>query len=111
VEWHADSGQVIRQYLLRESRLLLIQIHRQNVELHRCALAQFQKDIQQRVGILAARQAHHHPVAGFDHVEILDGLARQAAQALFQLVAVHRMFQWFGLHEITLQGRWIIRPF
>src|SRR5205823_4360608 len=43
---------------------------------------------EQRVAVLAARQAHHHLVAGFDHVVVADGLADEPAQALFELVVL-----------------------
>jgi len=43
-------------------------------------------DIQHAVAVLAAGQAHHHPVAGLDHPVLGDGVAHVAAQALLQLV-------------------------
>src|SRR5450830_620546 len=54
------------------------------------ALAQGHQNVQQGVAILAARQADHHLVAFFYHIEVADGLAYQAAQALVQLVVFQR---------------------
>jgi hypothetical protein len=47
---------------------------------------QLEQDVEQAVAVLAARQAHHDLVAVLDHVEVDDGLAHLAAQALFELV-------------------------
>ncbi len=69
-----------------KSRLLLIKIDRDDVELDRRAFAQMQQHIEQRVTVLAARQAHHDLVAGAYHVEIADRLPGQAAQAFGELV-------------------------
>ena len=33
------------------------------------------QNIQQGIAVFAARQAHHHAVAGFNHVEIVNGIA------------------------------------
>jgi hypothetical protein len=46
---------------------------------------QLQQQVQQRVAVLAAGQAHHHLVAGLDHAEVGNRLADLAAQALGQL--------------------------
>ena len=46
------------------------------------------QDVQQRVAVLAARQADHDLVAGLDHVEVADGLAHLAVQPLAQLVGL-----------------------
>ena len=51
-------------------------------------LAQAQQHVEQRVAVLAARQAHHHLVARLDHREVGDRLAHQAAQALGELGAL-----------------------
>jgi hypothetical protein len=52
----------------------------------RRARLQLEQDVEQAVAVLAARHAHHDLVAFLDHVEVDDGLAHLAAQALFQLV-------------------------
>src|SRR5690606_11448794 len=48
--------------------------------------------IKQGVRILPARQAHHHLVAFFNHVEVGNGLAGFTQQALLQLVLVDALF-------------------
>ena len=49
-----------------------------------------EQDIEQRVTVLAARQAHHHLVAVHDHAEIGDRLPGQPAQALRELPGLVR---------------------
>jgi hypothetical protein len=86
--WKGTSmrAQVIGQYLGRKAGLLLVEVHRDDVEGHRRVFAQEEQDVEQGEGILAAGQADHHLVAGTDHVEIGDRLADLAAQALGELV-------------------------
>ncbi len=79
------------QYVLREIRLLLVEIDRNELELHRCFRLQAEQDIEHRVRVLAAGQAHHHPVAGFDHAEIRDRATDIAPQSLLQLVEIDRL--------------------
>ncbi len=64
------------------------------LELHRRTLLQRQQQVEQRVGILAAGQADHDPIAFADHVEVGDGPAGIALQALDQLVV--RVALFFG---------------
>ena len=78
--------QVRGQHLGREARLLLVEIHGDELEAHRRDLAHLQQDVEQGMAVLAAGQADHDAVALFDHVEVADGLADVAAQALGQLV-------------------------
>jgi len=80
--------QVLRHDARGIARLLLIEMHRHQFEAHRRRVLQVAQDIQQRVGILAAGQAHHDPVAFADHGEVLDGPAHLTPQALMQLVDV-----------------------
>ncbi len=49
VVFHAELLQVIRQHIGREARLLLVEIHRDDAEIDRRALAQREQDVQQRV--------------------------------------------------------------
>jgi hypothetical protein len=56
--------------------------------LNRRALAQVDQDVQQRIAVLAARQADHDLVAGLDHVEVADRLAHLAVQLLAELVGL-----------------------
>ena len=68
--------------------------------MHRRALAQSRQDVEQRVAVLAARQADHDLVAGLDHVEVADRLAHLAVQPLAQLVGLER-----GLARVGAFGR------
>jgi len=45
-----------------------------------------EKDDELSLAIIATREAHHHPVAIFDHGEVGDRLTDLTAQALPQLV-------------------------
>src|SRR3546814_5671647 len=74
--------------MIGEVRLFLVQVDGDNVEVDGRARFQGQQDIQHAVGILAARQAHHHLVAVFYHVEVGNGPACFAYQAFGQLVFV-----------------------
>ena len=67
-------------------RLLLIEIDRNDVKVNRRVRFQVQQNIQQRIAVFAARQAHHHLVAIVNHVEIGYRLPGQPAQALGELV-------------------------
>ncbi|MCW0448241.1 hypothetical protein NB706_001075 [Xanthomonas sacchari] len=79
---HAALAQVGRQHVGGKARLLLVQVHRHQLERYRRLALQLQQDVQQGVAVLAAGQAHHDLVAGADHAEIGDGLADLPAQAL-----------------------------
>ena len=72
--------------MFRKSGLLLIEIHRNNFKTDGRATAQVQQDVEQRIAVLAARQANHHLVAIADHVKVGDRLADQPAQPLGKLV-------------------------
>ena len=84
VKGHAERRQVFGQHMRGKTRLLLIEIHRDELEVHRCAALQAQQQIKERVGILAARKADHHPIARSDHGVVLDRLADEAAQTRLQ---------------------------
>ncbi len=86
VEGHIDAAQVVGQHLGRKARLLLVEIDRDDVEIDRRVFAQEEQDVEQGEGILAAGKADHDLVAGLDHVEVGNGLADLAAQALGELV-------------------------
>ena len=83
---HPFFFQVFGQHMLREAGLLLVQVHRHQLEIHRRGVLQIAQNLQHGVGILAAGQAHHHLVAVLDHVEVGDRPAGLAAQLLLQLV-------------------------
>ena len=69
VERHAEGCEVVRQHVRREIRLLLVEVDGEQLEAHRRAALQRQQQVEQRVGVLAARQAHHDAVAGADHAD------------------------------------------
>ncbi len=82
---HAQRLEVLRQDVRREARLLLVEIHGEQRELHRRAPLQREQHVEQRVRILAAREADHDAVALPDHAVVLDGLAHETAQLRGQL--------------------------
>jgi len=86
----ADGLQVLRQDVLGEPRLLLVHVHRDHFEPDRRDLLQIEQHVEHGVAVLAAGQADHDLVAILDHVEVGDGLAGEAAQALLQFVLVDR---------------------
>jgi len=69
---------------------------------HRRTPLQREQDVEQRVGILAAGEAHHHTIALRDHAEVLDGLADEAAQVSLQLGEGARRFANDGVHRARL---------
>ena len=74
--------------MLGEIGLLLVEVDRDQLEAHRRLLAQLQQDVEHRVAVLAAGQAHHHLVAVLDHAEVGDRAAHLVAQALGQAHAL-----------------------
>ena len=69
--------------------------------------------VEQAVAVLAAREAHHDPVALFDHAEVGDRLAHLAAQALGKLVGLEILstrvaMQLDDVHA-AIKGRWSAR--
>ncbi len=86
----AQFFQVGRQHVLGKARLFLVHVHRDDVELDRCNLLQVHQHVKHGVAVLAPGQADHDLVAIFDHVEVGDRFAGQAAQALLQFVLVDR---------------------
>jgi len=84
-EVDAEPGQVLGKHLGREARLLLVEVDGDDREVGRGALAQLDQDVEQRVAVLAARDADHDAVAVLDHREVGDRAADLAMQALPQL--------------------------
>ncbi len=83
---HPQLRQVLGQHVLRKSGLLLIEVHRNNFKADGRTTAQMQQDVEQRITVLAARQANHHLVTIADHVKVGDRLADQPAQPFGKLV-------------------------
>ena len=90
--FHAELGQVLGQDVVGEARLLLVEVDGDDLEADRRTRLQLQQDVEQAIAVLATRDADHHPVALFDHVEVHDGAADLAAQALFELVVFAMLF-------------------
>ena len=100
---HAALSQIFWQHILGETRLALIEIDRDDVEMQRRAFAQREQDVEQTEAVLAAGHADHDAVAFFDHVEIADRFADLAAQALLQLVVF--VGEFFGAPPFGGRGR------
>jgi hypothetical protein len=88
VKRNIELRQIFRQHVLRKARLLLVEVHGHDLEVDRRALTQAQQHVEQRVAVLAARQAHHHLVALLDHVVVADRLADLAREPLEELVVL-----------------------
>ncbi|MNZ79357.1 hypothetical protein D3C78_979580 [compost metagenome] len=86
----AQALEVGRQYVLGEARLLLVHVHRDDLELDRRHFLQVQQNIEHGVAVFAAGQADHDLVTVFDHVEVGDGFAGETTQAFLQFVLVDR---------------------
>jgi len=86
-EGHAEAGQVTRQHVLGKARLLLIEIHRDELEGDWRAPLQRHQHVEQAVAVLAPGQTTITRFAGLDHGVIADGFAHLALQALGELVA------------------------
>ena len=80
---HAELGKVIRQDLLGKAGLLLVEIYGDDLEFDRCPPPHVEQQVKQRIAVLAARQADHHPVALLDHRKVGYGLAHLLEQAGF----------------------------
>ena len=93
---NAERTQVLRHGVRRVARLLLIEMHGYQLEIHRRAFAQTLQDFEQGVGILATRQADHHPVAVLDHVEVSDRAPDLTAQPLLQNAGLVALFTRIG---------------
>ena len=78
-------AQVVGQHVRREAGLLLVEVDGDDRELDRRPRAQLDQDVEQRIAVLAARDADHHPVAVLDHREVGDRAADLAVQALAEL--------------------------
>jgi hypothetical protein len=70
--------------VLGKPGLLLIEIDGKELEIDRGAALQREQDVEQSVGVLAARQADHDTVTRRDHAEVFDRLADGAAQPRLQ---------------------------
>ena len=89
---HAHPFQKLRQHRRRKARLALVEVAGQQLDRQQPAPFQLVQHRQQRVAVLAARQADQ-PLAGVaasDHAVLLDRLAHVAHDPLAQLVELGR---------------------
>src|SRR5262249_53271099 len=77
--------------MLRIPGMPLVEVHRDDLEGKRRALAQLHEHVEQPVAVLAAGEAHHDAVARLDHGIVADRLADQAAQALLELAGLEAL--------------------
>jgi hypothetical protein len=94
------------QHVGGKARLLLIEIDRDDLEANRRAALQGEQHVKQRVGILAARQAHHDAIAVGDHAKVADRLAHRRAQLRLQFLEVVRR----PLHRLIVARRFRALP-
>src|SRR6266513_1464032 len=83
---HAAALEILGQHVGGEAGLLLVHVHRYEIEPDRGFFLQGNENVEKRMTILASREAHHHAVAFLEHVEVGDRLAHLPAQALGKLV-------------------------
>ncbi len=103
LEGHPEPAQVFGQHVLGKARLLLIEIHRHELELDRRRPLLREQQIEHRVRVLAPRETDHHAIAGLDHAEIRDRLADEPAQPRLQPLEVGGIRRHCGAraHEAT----------
>ncbi len=70
--------------MLRKARLLLVQVDRHQLEIHRRPVPQHHQHVEHGVGILAPTETDQDPIALLDHVEVRDGTAGFALQFLLE---------------------------
>jgi len=87
-ERHTQTAQIFGKNVRWITGVLLVQVECEQLEGHRRFFAQLHQHIEHAVAVLAPGQANHHLVARFDHVEIGDCLAGQAAQALGEFIGL-----------------------
>ena len=87
-----------RAHALRKTRLFLVEIDRDQLELDGGLFLQTHQHVQQAIAVLAAGQADHDAIALLDHAEIADRLAHLAPDALGKLVGFEFLLSWIFLH-------------
>ena len=87
-ERHAARLEKAREHVGGKARLLLVEVHRDDLERERRAPLERQQDVEQAIAVLAAGHADHHAVVRRDQVVRADRLADQPAQALPELVGL-----------------------
>ena len=87
-ERDAQRREIVGQHVLGEARLFLVEVDGVDLEIDRGAAAQAHQDVEQGVGVLAARETDHDAIACLDHPEVLNGLADVAPQPFLELVEI-----------------------
>ena len=72
--------------MLGKSGLLLVQINGNQLEMNGSPGLKFQQNIEHGVTVFAPRNTHHDAVTFFNHVEVHNGLAHQAAKPFLKFV-------------------------
>ena len=70
-----------------EAGVPLVEVHRQQREVHRRALLQQPQQVQHGVRVLAAGDGDHHPVAVVDERPVVDGLPRRRSRLFSSLAS------------------------
>ena len=88
------------QHVGGKARLLLVEVHRDDLERERRPPLERQQDVEQAVAVLASGHADHHAIVRRDEVVRADRLADLAAQALPEFVRLE-----FGFPRVGGAGR------
>ena len=99
VKRYARRGEVLRQHLLGEAGLFLIEIDGQQLEAHGGAPPERDEHVEQRVGILAPRHTHHHAIAVRDHAVVGDRPAHGTTQLGAQTLERAGRLRGVGCHH------------
>ncbi len=89
--------------MLGKSRLFLVEVHRDQLEIDGRAFLQGQQQHQQGVRILAAAHADEQGVAIFDHVVVADGLANRTDELVAEFQEIAGGVRWIVLHDNVLE--------
>jgi hypothetical protein len=72
--------------------LFLVEVDGVDLEIDRGAAAQAHEDVEQGIGVLAARETDHDAIACLNHSEVLNGLADIAPESFLELVSIDPVF-------------------
>jgi len=86
VEGNSRRREVLGEDMGRKAGLLLIEIHRYEIEANRCPPLEHEQEIEQAIAVFPTRDAHHDLVAILDQPILGDGLADETKQAGLQLL-------------------------
>ena len=88
LEGDPARGEVFGEHLVGEPGLLLVEVDRDDLEIHGCVASEGRQHLHHHVGVLAARHAGHHAVAVVDHAVVRDGLAREPSDTSLETLHV-----------------------